>query len=216
MATKLEQDYLSSWIRPIDSVLEFGPGNCEWARTLPENKFVGIDLYPPESTPPSNMKYIEGNLLDINLNEKFDVVACLSSFEHAGIEQPHFINKCIDLDEHKKVANKLTSLVKNNGLMLLTLPAGNNELYVVDKNGNSDLYQGGEDFLWGFRTFTLEGIKNLFPTLNFRDYKTYLCKPDSDYFDTDSWEKVQSDLLINSVYKKQNGLLCVAFQKYDI
>ncbi len=212
MATILEENYLSSWIRPTDIVFEFGPGNCVWASKLP-NKFTGVDLYPPESVLPSNMEYIEGNILyGINLDQKFDVIACLSSFEHAGIEQPHFKYKCIDLDEHRKVADKLTSLVKDQGLLLLTLPAGRDELYVVDKDGNSNLYRGGKNVLWGFRTFTLERIKNLFPTLKLIDYKAYLRKPDSDYFDTDSWEMVQSDLLINSIYKEQNGLLCVAFR----
>ena len=158
------------------------------------------------------MKYIQGNLLDINIDQKFDIVACLSSFEHAGIEQPHFKNKVIDLDEHKKVADELVSLTKHQGLVLLTLPAGKNELYVVDKNGKSSIYKGGKNFLWGYRTFTLEKIVSLFPTLKLLDHRSYLRKPDSDYFLTDSWERIPSYLPITNVYEEQNGLLCVAFQ----
>lgn len=212
MATLLEESFVNVHLKS-GTVFEFGPGNCAWALKLnPATYVLAVDLYPSEVTDlPSNITYKQCNLLDLSSIDRFDNIVCLSSFEHAGIEQPHFQNKQLDFDEHVKVANKLKSLVTSGGRVILTLPAGADELYVCKRTGETELFSGNTDFDWGFRTFTLDTIKKLFKGLNLIDAKAYLRNQEADYFDIGSWTEINPQYISNN-YMEQNGLLCVTFE----
>lgn len=114
---------------PRGKVLEFGSGpNIELGRKLAQMDFkvVCIDLlsikYPLSSKPITNLTYIQGNVLEINLPDvSFDSITGNSTIEHAGLGR---FDEEEDLDQDLKIMQLFKRILKPSGRIFLTIPVG--------------------------------------------------------------------------------------------
>lgn len=231
MASKKEEEFCKQFIKDINGlkVFEFGPGNCAFAESLPNTEFISIDLYefsehdPSRRSPNENIDYRVGNFLDMdleNLREQFDAVVCLSSLEHAGIERKHINDGTLDPDEHIKVAEKLSSLLKPGGYLLVTMPGGKNRTFYVSSGYGDTTQFDRNNSEWGYRVFNEEGAKSLFKEEGLELVKEEAFKlgqdnkyKELDYFKVESWEPINTELNNLSDYTKIKGLIMLAFRK---
>lgn len=242
MATKLEERYLDKHLKLSDRVLELGPGNCAWALSLPESiPIVAIDLYnlrahTGQGLPP-NINYIVGNLASTTeIEGQFDYSVCLSSFEHIGLEQPHFQRNRLDTEEEKiKVAEKLIEYTKPNGRISLTLPGGSG-IYASPKESGKLVqipkieYERKDidlaNYSHGLEAFSPKTIKAIFDcaatNLNLKvelleeETEAYIRDMSKDYFEVNAWNWIPRDKISNLErhnYSDQEIILCVTFKR---
>lgn len=84
-------------------------------------KVVGID-YRPLIFKHKNLKFIQGNFFNIDLPaESFDCVICISTIEHIGL--PAYNIKPFEQGD-KKAIEKIYTLLKKGGKLILTVPFG--------------------------------------------------------------------------------------------
>lgn len=210
MAHEIEEAFVSSHVK-AGTVFEFGAGNGHWASTRPDLNITTIDLYPRPDNCPSNLNYIQGNFLDRQISSTFDYVVALSAIEHAGIETLNFQNKSIDLHEHISVLVNLSSLVKPGGKLIVTVPAGPNEIMITHTGKPDSPYDGTLKGNWGYRTFTLDGLLRVVPPgMKLLEAKAYCRIMHDDYFDIGQWAEMSMDHI---KFLVEHGLLCVALEK---
>lgn len=172
------------------TVLEFGvsPG-VQTARRAqrPELQITGVDLYEPVTV--EGFKFIQGDFMDIDFSDPFDNVTCVSSFEHCGIETLNYLEgHRPDFNYHLVVAEKLKSLVRPNGKLIITCPFGDNETYLVDNLGHTFLSSADSGYTprWGYRVFSLGKLQEIFSPLVCVKAAAFECK-EGDYFDINNW-----------------------------
>ena len=108
------------------TVLDFGSGpSANLGRKLARMGFeiTCLDLKPSKSlTFPPNLKYIQKDILDINLlPASFSVIISNSTIEHAGLGR---YGDKEELDQDLRIMKLFRKLLKPSGIMLLTIPVG--------------------------------------------------------------------------------------------
>lgn len=193
MSGPIDETFTEQQLRP-GTVLEFGcsPGHFT-ARMAqrPELDITAVDLYEPEIV--EGFRFIQGDFMDMEFEEQFDNVCCVSSFEHAGIERINYSEGQVPVyNYHEKIAEKLKSLVKPGGRLIITCPFGPDEIWLTDGRGyNFRLGEPGKA-QWGFRTFTLSTLKRLF--YPFVVVRASACELMSeDYFTLTEWCRIDSE-----------------------
>jgi len=210
MATIIEEDFVVRNLKGTD-VFEFGcsPGKFT-DRIKVDYNVTAIDLYDPEYK--DGYKFIKGDILDSDIDDKFDSVVCLSSLEHCGIESLNYLpgNK-EDLSTLTPIVKKLTSLIKEGGRLVITAPFGDSNIYYVDKDGNNGTADEIELPAWGFRTFRLEEILNMFKDLTPKLFEIY-GNVGGDYFDPAYWVPISArDYVLYD--NKHRGIICCVLKK---
>jgi len=209
MATSLEEDFVINNLSGVD-VFEFGCSPAKFTQKIKDTYNVtAIDLYDPEHI--GGYRFIKGDILESDIDEKFDCVVCLSSLEHCGIESLNYTSgNCEDLSTLKPVTEKLISLIRDGGKLIITAPFGAPNIYYVDKDGNNGTSDEIEVPAWGFRTFRLEDILNMFKPLTIKNFKIY-GHTQGDYFDSNSWTSVQEEDFAQ-YNNKHRGLICCVLE----
>jgi len=192
MSGPIDETFTAQQLRP-GTVFEFGcsPGQFTARMAeLPELQITAIDLYEPETT--EGFNFIRGDLMDVEINEQFDNVCCVSSFEHVGIERYEFGKGTINLEYHRDVASKLVSLVRPKGRLIITCPFGPDEVWFTDGKGHN--FRDGEpgEAKWGFRTFTLKTLKQLFQPLIVTRASAFELRSE-DYFTLTEWHRIDAE-----------------------
>ena len=210
MATKLEEKFVKDKIKGED-VFEFGcsPGKFT-AEIAKDHTVTAIDLYDAEVT--DGYSFIKGDILETDIDGTFDSVVCLSSFEHCGIESLNYLpGNEEDLLTLQPIADKLTSLIKVGGKLVITAPFGDTNIYYVDKDGNNGTIEEVTDPAWGFRTFRLEDLQDIFKDLHLETSKVYKYV-EGDYFEESSWK--QEDEKEYKLYSNEHrALICCVFAR---
>ena len=151
-------------------------------------------------------------MLETSIKNKFDSVICLSSLEHCGIESLNYtLGNKEDLTTLQPIADKLATLIKVGGRLLITAPFGDTNIYYVDKDGNNGTRTEIDKPKWGFRTFKISDIATLFKELHLDTYYVYE-NTKGDYFKEDSWIRA-SYKNYNLYNNKKRGLLCCVLEK---
>ena len=107
----------------INKILDLGCVGSKISLQLASLGFnvVGID-YRPFIFKHKNLEFVQGNFFDINLPaESFDCVICISTIEHIGL--PAYNIKPFDQGD-KKAIEKINTLLKKGGKLILTVPFG--------------------------------------------------------------------------------------------
>lgn len=173
--------------------------------------YWGVDLYPPENM--EGFEFTQGDLMDIPIQNQFDNVCCVSSFEHAGIERHEINGEGVKIEYHREIAEKLKSLVKPGGVLIITCPFGPNELWFTDGKGYN--FRAGEEgtAAWGFRTFTLDALIELFSPLSLVKASAFRLLG-SEYFEITNWYRIdpEKDAYIFTGDKVNTGVICVVFE----
>ena len=206
MATILEEKFVLTHVGP-GSAFEFGSGDNSFANRFGK-PITAIDLYNKPHD--SHVEFLQQDVLSLT-GRSWDNVIALSSFEHAGIETYHFLNKCSDETELETIATKLVSLVSSSGRLLITVPFGTDGIYFVDKNGKNGTREEIPEPVWGFRTFEFDTLVKLFSSLTPVVSQAFKFTG-QDYFNPDSWKEI-SVKDHSSCSNKNRGLLCIYFQK---
>lgn len=81
---------------------------------------TGVDIRSYDLFPINNFKFRQTDIL--NFYGKFNVILLISTLEHIGIGGRHGENE--DLTKHIAVVNKLKDMLNPNGVILVTLPYG--------------------------------------------------------------------------------------------
>lgn len=125
---------------------------------------TGVDMMDYELTHP-NFKFIKGDMVSVKLlKNSYDLVTAISTLEHIGLD---IYGNANDLTADKKVMQRIHSILKKNGRLILTVPFGR-------KYTNPS-----------FRSYDLEGIKALFEP-QFRIQKMeFFHSVNSKWFPTD-------------------------------
>ena len=210
MATKLEENFVKKHIKG-NQVFEFGNAPGKFTEEIAgDYNVTAIDLYDAEHT--NGYKVIKGDLLDTDIEEKFDTVICLSSFEHCGIETLNFLpgNEPNALWD-RPVAIKLVSMVNEGGRLVITAPFGNSDVFFVDKDGNNGTADEIPKPAWGFRTFRVDQIADMFSPLELTEAKVYGFV-EGNYFEETSWKEISVDDY-TKYNNKHRGLLCCVLEK---
>ena len=210
MATVLEEDFVVKNLVGRD-VFEFGCSPAKFTQKIKDDYNVtAIDLYAPEYV--GGYNFIKGDILDKDIEGKFDSVICLSSLEHCGIETLNYLpgNK-EDLSTLDPVVEKLKSLIRDGGRLVITAPFGTPNTYYVDRDGNNGTADEIEHPVWGFRTFRLEDIVDMFDTLLLTTVEIY-GYVDGNYFEPTSWMPA-SERDHHLYNNKHRGLICCVLEK---
>lgn len=111
---------------PRGTILDFGSGpGADVGRKLARMDFkvTCIDLKPPKySFNLANLKYVQGDILDMILPEaSFDIIVNNSSIEHAGLGR---YGDRIETDQDLRIMQLFRRILKPTGVMFLTIPMG--------------------------------------------------------------------------------------------
>lgn len=211
MASPIEESFVRDRLTG-KTVFEFGcfPGKFSTELSNLGYKVTGVDLYKPDFV--SKYTFIQGDFVDLKVEGIFDNIVAISSLEHCGIESKDFWepNKN-NLIYHTVVADRISQMIFPASRLLVTVPFGlPGAVYYVDKNGNNGVLDEIKEPIWGYRTFNVDSISNLFFNLNLTECKAYGRFGDN-HFNIDSWEEVDSNDYSN--YNNKNiGVLCCMFR----
>ncbi len=142
MAIELERDFVRKYTKGPD-VFEFGCGNGLFAKELSSSYSVeAVDLFAPETT--EGFKFTQSDVLDMNIDKKFNTVVAVSSLEHCGIETGQCDNP--DYDCIARVSRVLSDMALDR--IIITAPFGNKLLF-TQKEGPDDVYENIASPEWG-------------------------------------------------------------------
>ena len=192
MSGPIDETFTEQQLRP-GTVLEFGcsPGQfTERMSRRSELDILAIDLYQPETT--KGFRFAQGDFMTMDFPDQFDNVCCVSSFEHAGIERYEIGGEGMKLDYHVEVSRKLVSLVKPGGRLIVTCPFGPDEVWFSDGKGNDSQDPTSINTAWGYRTFKLETLKQLFSPLTCVRSSAFE-RGLGDYFNLSSWSRIDAE-----------------------
>jgi SAM-dependent methyltransferase len=91
------------------------------------NEVVGVDLNNEVDYSFANFRFVQGNIIDLNLSEKFDCIVLASTIEHVGLSGRY--NSPEDEDGDLKTMVKIRELLNPGGEILLTLPVGQDAVF---------------------------------------------------------------------------------------
>jgi hypothetical protein len=113
------------------AALDFGPGGSALSLLAAEAGFAvtSVDLEPvrPPYVHPA-IQYLQGDLLELELEQEFDVVINCSTVEHVGLRGRYGVVKENASGDLEAMA-RLRSLLKPNAPMLLTVPVGRDAVF---------------------------------------------------------------------------------------
>ena len=131
----VEWSFVGAHIQPMESgatALDFGPQNAYLGLMAAEAgyKTIAVDLqdikWPYQHT---NLRFIRSDILTLALPENyFDLIINCSSIEHVGLAGRYNITKN-QKDGDLIAMQKLYTLMKHGGKMLLTLPVGMDSVF---------------------------------------------------------------------------------------
>lgn len=209
---KKDQDNKNDQIK----ILEFGCGNDNFANRMSDLGYnvTGIDLF--ERIADSKFSFIRSDFLHANLPQNhFDAVYGLSSFEHIGLEQGELLSEKEAENKILLVVKKIRSILKDDGILLVTVPFGNYRYYYVSQNGWS--YQRSidkdEKTLWGVKVYDLNDIHDIFESNNFTLVKKeFYLRVKKGFIEQDSW--ILTDPKRCYVKKElTDSIVCLKFKK---
>jgi 2-polyprenyl-3-methyl-5-hydroxy-6-metoxy-1,4-benzoquinol methylase len=123
-------------------ILDFGCNRSNFCISLASLGYqvTGVDLLPYKYSH-TNFQFRQGNLLDLAVEpESFDAITAVSAVEHSGLG---FYGDTLDPDADHKVIKEFYRLIKNQGLLFITLPFGapsrDNFTRIYDEAGISEL-----------------------------------------------------------------------------
>lgn len=214
MSGPIDETFTEQQLRP-GTVFEFGcsPGHFT-ARmaSRPELQITAIDLYSPEIT--EGFRFIQGDLMETEINGQFDNVCCVSSFEHAGIERTNYKENGTPIyNYHEEIAEKLKSLVNPGGRLIITCPFGPDEIWLTDGEGHNFKLGEPGNARWGFRTFTLSTIKRLFSPLVVVRASAFELRSEN-YFELTEWYRIdpEKDYERFTDDRVNYGVICVVLE----
>jgi|SaaInlStandDraft_4_1057021.scaffolds.fasta_scaffold57260_2 SAM-dependent methyltransferase len=91
------------------------------------NQVVGIDLNNDIHYSFDNFRFLEGNIIDLELKEKFDSIILASTIEHVGLSGRY--NSPEDKDGDLKTMQKIKDLLIEGGEVILTIPVGQDMVF---------------------------------------------------------------------------------------
>ena len=217
MSGPIDETFTEQQLKP-GTVFEFGCTPAHFTARLAKNPnldITAVDLYLPETL--EGFKFIHGDFMEQHIDEKFDNVCCVSSFEHAGIERYEFDKGELKLDYHNAVAGKLVSLVKPGGRLIVTCPFGPDEVWVSDGKGTDSQDLDFPDAKWGFRTFTLGTLRDVFSPLQLIRASAFELMDGDSYMNLESWRRVNPERdhgrFVND--HVNYGVLCVVLENIE-
>lgn len=151
-----------------------------------------------------NFEIIVGNFDDIVINEKFDYVTMIGSFECA----PNFIS---GIDPYRKVLDRVKELLKPNGKLIIAI---DNKYGMKYWSGVAEpitgiLFEGIEDYknTNGNKTFSYSEFKHILMAAGFTRCQFYFPVPDyilpSEIYSENNLPKSGSLVNISSEYKSE-------------
>lgn len=171
------------------SILDVGgiPSNNEVYKPILESVALNNSTYTISDF--RGGKY-QGDFVTLDIKEKFDIVMFVSSLEH--FPQCTEGDMVFRPDEDRKGFAKALSILKDNGLVFLTVPFGKQVWQPYHQNYNE------------------EGIKDLTKGSTIIEGYTYkLVEEESTY-----WQNVPMSSLINSIYDhRAHGVGCFVLAK---
>lgn len=217
MASPIEESFLMLNLKGEPMVFEFGCSPGRIAKDLSDigYKVVGVDLYEPDIG--GSYKFIKGDIIKLFeeglVIEKADNVIAISSIEHCGIETDNFRDgNSSNMEYHKTVASLLSRFLKDDGVLIVTVPFGDGGTYYVDRDGNNGTIDEIKEPAWGFRTFNKDSISDLFPDLALEKCVAYKQKKNSNYFNIGSWELVSLEDY-REYNNKDRAVMCCVFKQ---
>ena len=216
MSGPIDETFTEQQLQP-GTVFEFGCAPGQFTARMaqrPELEITAVDLYTPETT--EGFQFFQGDFMDMDITDQYDNVCCVSSFEHAGIERYEFDREDTKFNYHKDVAQKLVSLVKPGGRLIITCPFGPDEVWFTDGRGHNFRPDEFGVAKWGFRTFKLETLKDLFAPLVVVRASAFELKSE-DYFTLIEWGRIdvekEHDKFTDA--RVNYGVICVVLEKTD-
>jgi len=116
--------------RSADRALDVGCGESPVVPamlTLGYKEVVGVDLQFPLDKHLKGPHFIQGDFNRLSLEPGFDVVVACSTIEHIGLSGRYESTEEIDGDLN--AVRKIRSLLKKDGVFILTVPAGEDGVY---------------------------------------------------------------------------------------
>jgi len=127
----IEFAFVAANIPKGGKVLDFGSGNTPLSLValLGGAEVTAIDLLPNRYKFASKIKFIQGDILKTNLKKNyFDTIINCSSIEHVGLAGRYGVRKNL-MEGDIKAMKILWELLKENGIMLMTIPVGKNKVF---------------------------------------------------------------------------------------
>ncbi len=210
MAAPVEEEFIFNELRKMKSgnVLEFGCGTHYFPGRIAAlgHKVTAVDLY--QRSAEANFKFIQGDFEHIELQDSYDCIYGLSSFEHIGLEQDGILPEDQILSKIDRILQKMRTLLRTNGYFIITLPFGNFGYYYVNKDGKWS-YKREKDSIWGAKVYDLKDIDEIFKQFLLIKSEFYL-RTGKDYFNKESWTKVEC----KNCYKAKeetDAVVCLEF-----
>jgi SAM-dependent methyltransferase len=95
--------------------------------SLGYGEVVAVDLQFPLDKQLKGPKFVKGDINDLFLNPGFDVIVACSTVEHIGLSSRYASGE--DVDGDLKAMQKIKTLLRPDGLLILTVPAGKDAVY---------------------------------------------------------------------------------------
>lgn len=210
MGTLLEQHYILKNIKGR-KVLDYGSGDKTFLSKLINVSYniTAIDINNNSIKGIHN--FINDDIVNVKDNiGKFDTIVCLSSFEHCGIEMKDYKENNEKRNYHLYISEILMDLCNR---IVLTVAYGENEIYYVSSEGKENKDKSKlTDISWGYRTFNLDSIQQIFYKMKLDNYIIYEFQG-GDYFRQNNWVVNNS---VGRIKDRSNEyILCCTFDKIE-
>lgn len=194
MASPIEEKFIFDEIKNLRSskIFEFGCGENLFPNKIAEigHDVTAIDLYPRRHETNQNIKFLQDDFMNITIPpDSFDCIYALSSFEHIGLESHDIHPIPYVLSKIEVVIEKIKSILKSDGIFLVTLPFGNYRYYYSGNDKWS--YNKTSESVFGAKVYDIEDIENIFKK-HFEIIKEeyYIKDTGKDFFNIKSWKKM--------------------------
>lgn len=94
---------------------------------LDYEEVVAVDLQFPLDKQLSGPHFIQGDFNQLSLHPGFDVIVACSAVEHIGLSGRYTSGE--DADGDLRAMQKIRTLLKKDGILILTIPAGQDAVY---------------------------------------------------------------------------------------
>jgi SAM-dependent methyltransferase len=210
MAATVEELFIERNLKE-GSVFDFGCGDARLTRRIAKTHLTtAIDIFTPASS--DGFVFIPGDIMKTAVHGSYDNVYAASSLEHVGLG----FRECgySDPDADKTVADILARIVSRDGLIIVTVPLGENRLFVYNDHGEVGSIEEIQDPYCGYRTYDVDGIKRLFPGFDVVKYEAYIKEVgrlDFSNDNPDTWRRV-TEWDIKSI-QPNYASLCIVLRK---
>lgn len=195
-------------LKKINKAKLYGLDIIDINKTL--KRFKGTNLK-------SNVIFIKGNAVNVNLKKKFELISVISTLEHIGLDKPiKKYNKNTGVFDRNKIFKKirnnnqdilaiknLSKYIKKNGKLILTVPFGSRRILYTKDSYNLYAY---------YREYDYARLKRIirFSKLSLADAQFYK-------FRKSGWSKLKDFKNFNNSnvkpYKNVNSIACLELIK---